>query len=235
MEIRKKTQPLGQKTKACLTPQNALILGTKHLQNLGEIRRKLLSHFEPAIKAYQYKKMYIWIISFCSSHQNSDSRLTLYVDVKNSAAHDEIIDFTQLKSLENVKTIRANNKTLWYDGTKFSLFKNETVMNLAECNDLWQREKEKHIVRLKSHNFTIYPTPKPMFERETPIYVIAFHHQAFTENVEVLIVHPNVGRITTHIYSKYRWRKMVKTIGAGIVKENARITITAEGFKVEAE
>lgn len=234
MEIRKQTQPLGQKTKACLTPDNALILGTKHLQKRGEIRRKLLSKFEPVIKAYQYKKMYIWLISSCPSQQNSDSRLSLYVDVKNSIAHDEIIDFSQLKGLENVKTIRASSKTLWFDGTKFSLFKDESIMNLAGCAALWQREMEKHITRLKSHNFTVYPTPVAMFERESPIYVIAFHHQPFTENVEVLMVHPNVGKITTHIYSKYRWRKMVRKIGAFIVKENAKITITAEGFKFEA-
>lgn len=232
MEKKKSPNPLGNKAKACLTPVDAMALATKHLNQLGEVRRSLLSKFAPEIKAYLYKRTYIWLMSSCASKQNSRSCLSLYVEVKSSEVHDEIINLDELKDIDKSKCIRINNATFWYDGNQFSPFKNEIFMNLLECDELWQREKENHLLHLKSHNYTVYDHPKPMFNGLTPVFVVAFHHQMYTQNVETLVVYPNLGKLTTRVFSKSNWRKMIREMGASIIKENAKITITENGFEI---
>ena len=229
MEEKKKKTSLG---KMCLTSKEAAAIAEKNLYKLGEIRKNLLSKFESEIKAYQYKKSYIWLVSIVSNSNNE--RLAMFVDVKTSEVFNDIISVKELHPLEKAQSICIKNKTLWYYGNEFVFFKDKKFLSLSECNTLWQKQKDNHLPYLRSHNYTVYDHPKAVIEKETPIFVIAFHHMPFTQNVETLIVYPNCGNITNRVISKYRWRKLKKKIGDFTIKElHTKITIGDDGFIVE--
>lgn len=230
----KKTKQKRERKPCCLTPLCALERGVEYLQSLSQLKRNLLSKFRPKIEAYAYGKIYIWVVSSCPSANNPDCHMVLYVEVRNCVVHDELININELTPLKSGCKITIGRFGAWFDGRDFSVIKNGILMTLQQSDNVWQREKDKHLPRLKNRNFTVYEHPHPVFNKEMPIYVLAFHHEPFTQNVEALVIFPNIGHISTHVYSKYSWRKMIKKVGSNVIMGNLKITIGENGFETES-
>lgn len=214
--------------KACLNPEFALALAKKHLDEMGEISKAQLSSLEPEIRAYSYQKALIWVISISPQPKASDLRLTLYVEVKTSAVKAEVINIQHLQAVEEKKMIKIDSSSFWYIQGQFSPLKYSTMMSREQCEALWRKEMPKHKSRLEADSYVIYERPLPAIDRKTPLYIIAF--RMIPSKVEALVVFPNLGKVTTHVYAKVTWRKMLRKYGMGVVKGNMEITIAPEGF-----
>lgn len=214
--------------KECLNPEIALALAKKHLDEMDEISKVELSNFEPEIRAYNYQKVLIWVISSPPQSKTSNLRLMLYVEVKTSAVKAEKINIHYLKPVEEKKMVKINSSSFWYVGGQFSPLKYGSIMTRAQCEELWKKVKGIYKSKLASDGYIIYESPVPAIDRKTPLYIVAFRMIPY--KVEALVVFPNVGKITTHIYSKTIWRKLLRKHGMGIVKGNTEIMIAPDGF-----
>lgn len=214
--------------KSCLSPEEALAVAKPFLKNLGEVNRSLLSAFEAEIKAYEYRKVFIWVISVSPQPQASNQRLTLYVEVKTSVVKAEVINLQGLKALEERKMMKIGSSSFWYIQGCFSPLKYGNIMTRAQCEMLWNKVQPMHKSRLEADSYVVFERPVPAIDRQTPLYIIAFRQIPY--NVEALVVFPNLGKVTTHVYHKSIWRKMLRKKGMGIVKGNTEIIIAPDGF-----
>ena len=190
--------------KECLNPETALSLVKENLNDVSKNSKGQLSGFETEIKAYSYQKVLIWLISISPQPKGSNLRLALYVEVRTSRVKVEEIDIQHLKALDERKMVKINSSSFWY------------------IQGLTYRSK------LASDGYVLYERPAPAIDRKTPLYIIAFRMIPY--KVEALVVFPNLGKVTTHVYAKATWRKMLRKRGMGIVKGNMEITIAPDGF-----
>ena len=214
--------------KECLNPESALSLVKENLDDVSKNSKGQLSGFETEVKAYSYQKVLIWLISISPQPKGSNLRLALYVEVRTSRVKVEEIDIQHLKALDERKMVKINSSSFWYIQGRFSPLKYGNIMTRAQCEELWNKVKLTYRSKLASDGYVLYERPAPAIDRKTPLYIIAFRMIPY--KVEALVVFPNLGKVTTHVYAKATWRKMLRKRGMGIVKGNMEITIAPDGF-----
>lgn len=214
--------------KACLNSEKALAVAEQYLKNSGKNSRKILPHFEKEIKAYQYEKVFIWVIGIVSPPKESNLRMVLYIEVITSEVKFAEVNLLRLKAVEEKKIMKIDNFPFRYTQGRFSPLKYGNIMTRAECEEVWNKAKLMYKSKLASDGYVVYERPVPAIDRKTPFYIIAFRMVPY--KVEALVVYPNHGKVTTHVYAKVTWRKMLRKIGMGIVRGRTEIIIAPEGF-----
>lgn len=232
METKKQKR---KKPGCCLNADLAVECANQYLNLLPLDKKKLLSKFKEKPQASLLgPKDLVWIVSFSVSLQDPEKCLILYIEIKNSRVHDAYVNISDIKEVENNKRYVNGRFVAYYQDGIFSIVKNSTYMSLQEAKEMWEREKDNHLLRLTKQNFVFFKEIIPTFNEKTPLYMIGYSKNSCDNHIKVLSVYPNCCKLYATSYCPKNWKKMRShPIGSSIIKANKKIIITEKGFEVE--
>lgn len=105
--------------------------------------------------------------------------------------------------------------------------------SLGKCLTEWVKSKKKYMEM--PFTFHIYQSPVPAFTNKKPVYLIGFKRSMVSEKVFALVYYPNVGYVSTTLYSPKVWKEMIKERGSSLKIHGVKITIGEKGFEIEAQ